>query len=69
MIIPSIKRISVISNDGVMDVYNHGQDGITEILDKSLEFESSIEHIFYVIKSGTLSVKLVNVPVIVEYFK
>ncbi len=65
---PAIKRISVIFNDGVLTVYNHGQDGITEILDKTKEFESSINNMFFVMKGDSLAVELINVPVIVEHF-
>ena len=66
MKIPAIKKVTVV---GANIVYEHNVDGVTEILDKSLEYESSFIGVIWVIKNESLSTELINAPLIIEHFK
>ncbi len=68
MLIPAIKKITVFYDGDTWVTYELYRDGVTEIIDKSLEYPESLHHIFYIIKGGTLFTKLINVPVIAEHF-
>ena len=68
MTIPAIRKITLLCNDGTYETYEHGVRGVTEILDKSLEYESSLHPIYYIMKGETLAVELVNISVIIEHF-
>ena len=65
MIFPAIRKITVV---GLQKDYEVGIDGITEILDKSLEFENSVSFIYYIIINGSVKFELINVQVIIEHF-
>jgi hypothetical protein len=45
-----------------------GRDFVTEILDKSIEFENSIIIIFNVMAGETLLKQIINQPVEIHYF-
>jgi len=68
MIFPAIKSITVLCKDGSYIAYNHNFNGVTEIIDKSLEFPNELHNIFYVMKGDSVFVEIVNAPVIIERF-
>ena len=65
---PAIKKITVLCRDGAYITYEHNVNNVTEIRDKTVEYESSIEFIYYVMNGETVIAELINVPVIVERF-
>ena len=66
MIIPAIKKVTVANS--IMDVYEVGKDGITEIRDASIEFPDTITCVIDILKGNSLSIQLINVPLIIEHF-
>lgn len=63
---PAIKKVVVIGTDLA---YQCDKDGVTEILDKSLEYESRMEHIIYIMKGDSVFIELINVPLLIEHFE
>lgn len=61
-----IKKITVISGSGV-NTHCVGENGVTQILDKSMEYESSIEFIYAIFVNGYQRFQLINCPVEIEY--
>ena len=72
--INKIKKITVVKQQGV-NIFQVGVGGITEILDKSIEYENMLVHIFEIYveypietqRGRVLFAKLVNCPVKIEY--
>lgn len=69
MTIPSIKKITVLCKDGIFQTFECNLFGVTEIRDKSIEYESSLHNIYFIMKGDTVHIELINVPVIIEHFE
>ena len=68
---PAIRKITVLGTSTPYNsdiAYERDVDGITEIIDKSLEYKSSLESIIYIMKGDSIFIEIVNAPMIIEHF-
>ena len=65
---PIISRVVVLYGSGC-ETYQVGSDRINCIKDLSVEFESELHNIYEVYKCGKLFCRIVNCPVVVEFYQ
>lgn len=68
MLFPKIKKLTISVNSGMHETYTVGLEGITEIVDKSLEYENFMHNIFYLMRGETVWKEIINMPVVIERF-
>ena len=61
-----IEKITIISGTGTRS-YKVGEDGVTSITDKGIEFESSIYFIYHVMCGENIKAEIINCPVEIEF--
>jgi hypothetical protein len=62
----TINKIHVLYGNGA-ETYCVGSNGVTEIKDVSVEFDSSLHTIYNVYRGDSLFIRIENCPVVVEF--